>query len=242
MGGAVIFLGRGGLKNYYLYIYICLHQPLNIIRFCQLCPTFLWFTVLKICKRVIVYCQLCRPNGAQLQSHSIVYQSDCYNSNTMHWICHHCMAKPMHCFLLLGQSQCTMWQTHCIVVCQNQCANTLHCDCIICQSYCIINMHVGPNPGGGGSQIIFLRSVRPEVCHPYPYLRILFSLKNGWIDLFSKFLANRDPFLRGLFIYLFFTLKVTDFTIFRKFCEMGPPFRIFLTKMGPMPKDFLVKK
>ena len=78
-------------------------------------------------------------------------------------------------FLLLGQSQCTMWQTHCIVVCQNQCANTLHCGCITCQSYCIINIHVGPKPRGrGGTQIIFLTECAARGLKPLPISKDFF--------------------------------------------------------------------
>ena len=158
-----------------------------------------------------------------------MYQSDCYNSNTMHWICHHCMAKPMHCFLL-GQIQCTMWQTHCIVVCQNQCANTLHCDCIICQSYCIINMHVGPNPGGGFSNY-FLTECAARGLPPLPISKdFVFTKKWMNIHFFRNFRKSRPISKR--FIYLFFTLKMTDFTIFSQILWNGTSFKDIFDQSG----------
>ena len=192
------------------------------------CPLlFPWFTVLKI-RNVLhcICCQLCWPNGAQLQSHSIVYQSDGQNSKTMHWICHHCMAKPMHCFSIVRPKP------------MHNVTNSLHCSmpkpmrkhtALTCQSYCIINIHVGPKPrGGGGTQIIFWRSVRPEVLNPYPYLRIFFSTKNknGWINKFFEIFANRDPlrsffFFFLFFLFFFFTSKAANFTIFSQILWNG---------------------
>ena len=95
-----------------------------------------------------------------------------------------------------------------------------------------IQLHDVKDPRGG-TWIIFWGSVRPEVWNPYPYLRIFFHSKNGWIDSFFEIFANRDPFLRV------FCLKNGWFyNFFANFLKWDPPPRIFLTKVGPMSKDF----
>ena len=86
----------------------------------------------------------------------------------------------------------------------------------------------------GGTQIIFWRSVLPEVWNPYPYLRIFSHSKNGWIDSFFEIFANQDPFLR---VFLPQKRLILPF-LFANFVKWDPALRIFLTKMGPMSKYF----
>ena len=63
---------------------------------------------------------------------------------------------------------------------------------------------------GGGTQIIFWQSVRPEVWNPYPYIRIFLTKKNGWIDIsfFFNFCKSR-PICKD-----FSASKTAAFTIF----------------------------
>ena len=90
---------------------------------------------------------------------------------------------------------------------------------------------------GGGTRIIFWRGVRPEVWNPYPYLRIFLSSKNGWFNGFFRNFRKSGPISKG-----FSTSTRTDFTIFFAiFVKWDPLLRIFLTKMGPMSKDFCWK-
>ena len=83
------------------------------------------------------------------------------------------------------------------------------------------------SPGGGGTRIIFWRSVRPEVWNTYPYLRIFLTQKNDWIDSFFEIFANRDPFLR-----VFLPEKRLILAFFRKFCEIGPSSKDFFDQSG----------
>ena len=87
-------------------------------------------------------------------------------------------------------------------------------------------MEVKSLAGGGGVLELFFDGV----CGPRSETRIP-------IDKLFEIFANQDPFLR-----VFLPKKRADFTIFCKFCKMGPPLRIFFTKMGPMSKDFFMKK
>ena len=86
----------------------------------------------------------------------------------------------------------------------------------------------------GGTQIIFWWSVWPEVRNPYPWrLRIFLTQKRLIRQLFQNFHKSR-PISKN-----FSASKMADFTIFCKFCEMGPSSKDFLlTKMKPMSKDF----
>ena len=86
-----------------------------------------------------------------------------------------------------------------------------------------ICLHMLP---GGGTLIIFWQGVQPKVWNPYPYLRIFSPSNNGWFQNFLK----SGPISKG-----FSTSKMDWFTIFVKW---DPLLRIFLTKNGPMSKDF----
>ena len=89
--------------------------------------------------------------------------------------------------------------------------------------------------GGGGTQIIFWRGVRPEVWNAYLYLRIFLPQKTA-DKLFFEIFANRDPFLR-----VFLPQNGWFYHFFMIFAKWDPLLRIFLTKMGPMSKDFCWK-
>ena len=82
----------------------------------------------------------------------------------------------------------------------------------------------------GGYSNYSWRGVRPKVRNPYPHLRIFFPQKTA--DFTGGFFRNfrkSGPISKG-----FSTSKMADFTIFCNFCEMGPPSKDFLIKMGPM--------
>ena len=85
-----------------------------------------------------------------------------------------------------------------------------------------------PHSRRGGTQIIFWRGLRPEVWNPYPYLRIFVPQKYGWFDCLKI----------GTHFKGFLSQKWLIFQFFHTFCEMGPSSKDFLTKIGPLSKNF----
>ena len=88
---------------------------------------------------------------------------------------------------------------------------------------------------GEGTRIIFWWGVRLEVWNPYPYLRIFLPQKTADLKLFSNF-RKSGPISKG-----FSTSNGWFYHFFAIFAKWDPLLRIFLTKMGPMSKDFCWK-
>ena len=93
------------------------------------------------------------------------------------------------------------------------------------------------NAGGGGTQIIFFDGV--PVWNPYPYLWIFLPLMADFTFPPPPKKKNHKsgPISKG-----FSTSRMADFIIFFTFfVKWDPLLRIFLTKIGPMSKDFFDK-
>ena len=92
------------------------------------------------------------------------------------------------------------------------------------------------NRGGGGgvdTQIIFWQRCAAQCLKPLPISKDFPPSKNGWSDGFYERFANQDPNLKG-----FPPIKGWFYHFSAIFVKWDPFLKIFLTKMGPMSKDF----
>ena len=160
-----------------------------------------------------------------------MYQSDCYNNNTMHWICHHCMAKPMHCFSIVRPKP------------MHNVTNSLHCSMPKpMRKHTALRLHHMPKllhnnyacrakPPGGGFSNYFLTECAARGLPPLPISKD-FVFTKKWMNrhFFRNFRKSRPISKR--FIYLFFTLKMTDFTIFSQILWNGTSFKDIFDQSG----------
>ena len=92
-----------------------------------------------------------------------------------------------------------------------------------------------PSIGGGEYSNYFLTGCEARGLKPLPISKDFSHSKNDWIDsFFFRNSRKSRPISKGLF-----RLKTGWFyTFFANFVKWDPPLSIFLTKMGPMFKDF----